>query len=303
MSGRELPHGSGDNVAARSTALAVAWLIGLGCESTESTAADVSTAPALTAFEDSAIAEAEAELHSLIGRFTSGDTAVWTGSGRAADLTELNWGFGGDGGALTERAGFPEGAVVAWLERAAPAVFTILHPGEAERIELMATADAGRTSIGIVLGAGSSGGHRFDCPACPTDLLALGDKLTLAASGERPGGAESPWRSEVDATLTRLRPEAIDWAILSDLAMAYHDGEARVDAYVADGERRVFRKAWRHVRTVPAPPEHAGHSCYEIADVDAELWATETPPLETGVTLRSVGAVSLECSAPHAHGS
>lgn len=303
MAGRVQNPGWAVEMTARGAILGAAWLFGLGCESTGSTGSDASDVPAVTAFEQSALAEAEAELHSLIGRFTSGDTAVWAGSGRAADLTEENWGFGGDGGVLTERAGFPEGAVLAWLEPSAPAVFTVLHPGEAERIELMATAEAGRTSIGIVLGAGSSGGHRFDCPTCPKDLLALGDELTLAASGERPGGTEAPWRSELDATLTRLQPEAIDWAIVSDLAMAYHDGKARVDAYVPQGERRVFRKTWRHTRTVPAPPEHEGHSCYEIAEVDAELWATETPPLETGVTIRSVGAVSLECSAPHAHGS
>lgn len=303
MAGRERGHGFAGEITARGAALGMAWLVGLGCESASSNTADATAVPAATAFEESAIAEAEAELHSLIGRFTSGDTAVWTGTGRAADLTEVNWGFGGDGGALTERAGFPMGAVVAWLERSAPAVFTVLHAGEAERIELMATPDAGRTSIGIVLAAGSSGGHRFDCPTCPKDLLGLGDELTLAATGERTGGGEAPWRSELDATLTRLRPEAIDWALLSDLAMAYHDGEARVDAYAPGGDRRVYRKTWRHVRTVPAPPEHEGHSCYEIAEVEAELWATETPPLETGVTLRSVGAVSLECSAPHAHGS
>jgi hypothetical protein len=300
---REQSRGASIERAARGVALGMAWLVGLGCESTGSSATDTSEEQAATAFEESAIAEAEAELRSLIGRFTSGDTAVWTGSGRAADLTEENWGFGGDGGALTERAGFPEGPVVAWLERSVPAVLTILHPGEAERIELMGTADAGRTSIGIVLGAGSSGGHRFDCPTCPKNLLALGDTLTLAASGERNGGGEAPWRSEIDATLTRLQPEAIDWAIVNDLAMAYHDGKARMDAYVTDGERRVFRKTWRHVRTVAAPPEHEGHSCYEVAEVEAELWATESSPIETGVTLLSVGTVSLECSAPHAHGS
>ncbi len=303
MARREQGRGLRFEIAARGAALGMAWLVGLGCESAASTTADAPAVPAVTAFGESAIAEAEAELYSLIGRFTTGETAVWVGSGRAADLTEENWGFGGDGGALTERAGFPEGAVVAWLERSVPAVFTVLHPGEAERIELMATAESGRTSIGIVLVAGSSGGHRFACPSCPKDLLALGDSLTLTASGERTGGAEAPWRSELEATVTRHPPEAIDWALLSDLAMAYHDGKARVDAYVAGGERRVFRKTWRHVRTVPAPPEHEGHSCYEISDVDADLWVTETPPLETGVTLRSVGVVSLECSAPHAHGS
>ncbi len=267
----------------------VAW----ACESPGAGGGDagaVSEDPA--AFEASALTEAQAELDLLVGRFARGDLPVWTGTGRAADLTETDWGFGGNGGVLTEREAFAEGPVVAWLNPAVPATLTVLHPGEGERMELIATPDAGRTSIGLVLGAGVSGGHRFECPSCPGDLLALGPTFTLEASGERTGTTEAPWRAQLTASLTQRAPEAVDWDLIRDLAAGAYNGLATVDAYVLTGDRRVFRKSWRHVRTVPSGPRT---SCYEAGMVEADLWVSRDAPLETGVTLRSVGEVALEC--------